>query len=135
MAAAYLLDTCILIPLAHGRAPRVANKLAGLAPERIRLSSIVYAELATGAAKGRNPALAEARLAELANNYPPLPFDADDAMAYGRIRAALERKGAGIGPMDMLIAAQAVARGLVLITDNLREFKRVPGLKCENWLR
>ena len=64
-----------------------------------------------------------------------LPFDADCAAAYGRIRAALERKGASIGPMDVLIAAQAVARDLVLVTDNLREFRRVPGLQCENWMR
>ena len=50
-------------------------------------------------------------------------------------RAALERKGASIGLLDLLIAAQAVARGLVLVTDNLREFRRVPGLRCENWTR
>ncbi|MHB8311578.1 MAG: PIN domain-containing protein, partial [Metallibacterium sp.] len=64
-----------------------------------------------------------------------LPFEDVDAAAYARIRAVLERKGAGIGPLDMLIAAQAVARELVLVTDNLREFRRVPGLRCENWMR
>ena len=63
-----------------------------------------------------------------------LPFDADCAIVYGRIRAALQRKGSPIGPMDMLIAAQALAAGLVLVTDNLREFRRVPGLQCENWM-
>ncbi|MEO6968768.1 MAG: type II toxin-antitoxin system VapC family toxin [Rhodanobacteraceae bacterium] len=135
MAARYLLDSCILISFAEGRAPKVASRLAGLATIRIVLSSIVFAELATGAAKSRDPATALSKLAELANNYPPLPFDADDAFAYGRIRATLERKGASIGPMDLLIAAQAVARGLVLVTDNLREFRRVPGLQCENWMR
>ena len=65
----------------------------------------------------------------------PLPFAAMDAHAYGRIRTALERKGAVIGPLDLLIAAQAVARDLVLVSDNLREFRRVPGLRCENWMR
>lgn len=64
-----------------------------------------------------------------------LPFATADALAYAKIRAALERKGHLIGALDMLIAAQAVARDLVLVTDNLREFKRVPGLKAENWLR
>jgi tRNA(fMet)-specific endonuclease VapC len=63
------------------------------------------------------------------------PFDAEDALAYGRLRAALERKGQMPGELDCLIAAQAVARGLVLVTGNVREFKRVPGLAVENWLR
>ena len=65
----------------------------------------------------------------------PIPFEAADTATYARIRAALERKGANIGPLDQLIAAQAVARDLVLVTDNLREFRRVPGLRCENWMR
>lgn len=56
-------------------------------------------------------------------------------MTHARIRAALERKGNMIGQLDYLIAAQAVARGLTLVTDNLRELRRVPGLKCENWMR
>ncbi len=135
MPACYLLNSCILIALAQGRAPKVASKLAGLATTRIVLSSIVFAELAMGACKSRDPAKALAKLADLANNYPPLPFDVTDATAYGSTRAALERKDRTIGPMDMLIAAQAVARGLVLVTDNLREFRRVPGLQCENWMR
>ena len=62
-----------------------------------------------------------------------LEFDSEDAIAYARIREALERKGKPIGPLDTLIAAQAVARGLTLVTNNEREFKRVPGLRVENW--
>lgn len=65
----------------------------------------------------------------------PQPYDADDVFAYGRIRIALERKGTSIGAMDLLIAAQALADSLVLVTDNLRKLRRVPGLKCENWMR
>lgn len=134
MAASYLLDTNAIIAALNGSAS-MSNRLAKLAPSRVHLSAIVLAELQAGAEKCRAPAKAHAAIAELTQHFEPLPFDADAAHACGRIRAALERKGKLIGPMDLLIAAQAISRGLALVTDNEREFKRVPGLHCENWLR
>ena len=135
MAACYLLDTSIVVAAVKGEPRVLLNRLAGLAPSRLFVSSLVHAELLYGAEKSQHGAQTRAILDVLTQGFEPLSFDADCASAYGRIRAHLERKGSGIGPMHMLIAAQAVARGLVLVTDNLREFKRVPGLLCENWLR
>lgn len=135
MAASYLLDTNILIAALRGEPRSLLNRLAGIAPNRLHLSSIVLAELVTGAEKSERRSATLAAVKDVIQGMPPLPFDADCANAYGRIRAQLERKGTAIGPMDMLIAAQAMSAGLVLVTDNLREFKRVPGLRCENWLR
>ncbi|MGQ0622361.1 MAG: type II toxin-antitoxin system tRNA(fMet)-specific endonuclease VapC [Panacagrimonas sp.] len=135
MAARYLLDTNILIAAIGGESAKLLNRIATLAPERLCLSSIVLAELLTGAEKSQLPAHNKARLTVLVEGMETLPFDADDAASYGRIRAALERAGQTIGPLDMLIAAQALTRKLVLVTANLKEFQRVPGLKCENWLK
>ena len=135
MAAGYLLDTNILSACLRGEPRALLNRLAGLAPNRLHVSCIVLAELTAGAELGTRKAATLAALADMTDGMTALPFDADCATVYGRIRAALERKGSPIGPMDMLIAAQALAAGLVLVTDNLREFRRVPGLQCENWMR
>lgn len=135
MPATYLLDTNIVSAAMRAESQALLNRLAALPADRVHLSSIVLSELMTGAEKSPNRAalLADVRL--IADGMSPLPYEAQDAEAYARIRAALERRGATIGPMDLLIAAQAVARSLTLVTDNLREFRRVPGLAVENWLR
>jgi tRNA(fMet)-specific endonuclease VapC len=135
VTARYLLDSNILIAAIKGEPTSLLNKLAGLAPERLCLSSVVLAELFTGAEKSRESDRRKADLAELTQGMEVVPFDGGDAAVYGYVRAALETKGEGIGPLDMLIAAQAVNRGLVMVTANLKEFRRIPGLKCENWLR
>jgi tRNA(fMet)-specific endonuclease VapC len=135
VASGYLLDTCIVSAAMRGEPRAVLNRLANIASDRLHVSALVLGELATGAEKSERRAATLASVRDVTAGMATLPFDADDAFAYGRVRAALERKGASIGPMDMLIAAQAVARNLVLVTDNLREFRRVPGLKCENWMR
>ena len=132
MADAYLLDTCTIIAALKGEPRSLLNRLTSLAPNRLHLSSLVLAELLYGAEKSQRMRSA---LDVVTHGFTALPFLDTDATAYGRIRAALERKGASIGPLDLLIAAQAVARDLVLVTDNLREFRRVPGLRCENWTR
>lgn len=135
MAARYLLDSNTLIAAMKGKPAALLNRLAGLPPERFCLSIIVLSELLTGAEKSRSPAHHKASLDVITQGMETLPFDAGDAQAYAHIRATLESKGKGIGPLDTQIAAQCVHRGLVLITANLREFTRVPSLKCENWLR
>lgn len=135
MAASYLLDSNTIIAGIKGEPRALLNRLAGLASSRLFLSSLVFAELQLGAEKSLQAARAHSVLQVFIDGLEILPFGAGDAMAYARIRAALERKGQVIGPMDTLIAAQARARDLVMVTDNVREFRRVPGLVVENWLR
>lgn len=136
MAAEYLLDSNIIIAALNGSSRALLSRLAGLAPQRLHLSSVVFAELLTGVAKsGTGAASRRASLNDLVDGLTPLPFDGDAAEVYARLRARMESKGQLIGPLDLLIAAQALSRDLVLVTDNLREFRRVPGLACENWLR
>ena len=135
MPDSYLLDTNILSAALRGEPRMLLNRLASIAPDRLYLSSIVFAELSAGAECGTRRAATLGAVSDLTAGMIQLAFDNNCATVFGRIRAALEHKGANIGPMDMLIAAQAVSAGLVLVTDNLREFKRVPGLACENWMR
>ena len=135
MATEYLPDTNIISAMMRGEPRALLNRVATLALERFHLSSIVRAELLAGAEVSARRVVLISDIDSLTAGMTPAAFDAGDAAAFARIRAALKRKGTVIGSMDALIAAQAVARGLVLVTDNLREFKRVPGLKCENWLR
>ena len=130
-----MLDSNILIAALKGEPPALLNRLAGLAPSRICVSSVVLGELLTGAAKSRDPQAKVAALTELTHAMEGIPFDHEAALAYADIRSALEEKGQPIGPLDTLIAAQAVSRNLVLVTANLREFRRVPGLRCENWMK
>lgn len=128
----YLLDTDTCIYALKGR-ELVLERLLASARAEVALSVITEGELRTGAAKSSAPAktlrLVENFLAPLA----VLEFTSADAAAYAKVRAKLERAGTPIGPLDTLIAAQAVARSLVLVTNNEREFRRVPNLAIENW--
>jgi tRNA(fMet)-specific endonuclease VapC len=136
VAAEYLLDSNILIAALNESSRPLLSRLVTLAPQRLHLSSIVLSELLTGAEKsGARAAERRAVVHELARGMTPAPFDAAAAEVYARIRAAMETKGQTIGPHDMQIAAQAISRKLILVTNNLREFRRVPGLISENWLR
>ena len=129
----YLLDTNICIYIINRRPPQVFAHFEGLRYGEIGLSSITAAELAFGVAKSgshRNREALEKFLAPL----EVLPFDVSAMQAYGPLRAELQRRGPPIGALDMLIAAHALALGATLVTNNLDEFKRVPGLACENWV-
>jgi tRNA(fMet)-specific endonuclease VapC len=97
------------------------------------ISSIVYAELAYGVEKSGKRARNAAALEDFVSMLRILPFKDDAAAHYGQIRAELERAGTPIGNNDLLIAAHARAEGLTLVTNNRREFDRVPGLKVETW--
>ena len=131
---AYLLDTNICIYLIKHRPPHVRERFAKLAYGDMRLSSITVAELEYGVAKSAAREKNAAALQALLLPLEVMPFDATAAACYGTLRADLERRGEVIGSMDMLIAAQALAAGLVLVTNNMREFARVSGLRCENWV-
>lgn len=99
------------------------------------ISAVTFGELCNGAAQSQAPAIARSKLDELAAFLPVLMFDDECARAYGEVRAALAAIGRIIGTNDLSIAAHARRTRLVPVTRNEREFKRVPGLKVENWVK
>lgn len=129
----YLLDSNVCVDYLNGRFPQVTRKLQSLLPEELCLSSIVVAELRYGADRSGKATRNHELLNVLTSEIPCRDFDVAAATAYGRVRAGLERKGRPIGPNDMLIAAHALSLGLILVTDNVREFERVKSLEVENW--
>jgi tRNA(fMet)-specific endonuclease VapC len=133
MEPRYLLDTNICIYIRQKRPQEVLQRFEKLRPGEAGLSVITYGELLYGAAKSQQRLAALERLRELIHFLPALPLPETAADAYGRIRAELESKGEMIGNNDLWIAAHAVAAGLILVTNNEREFRRVRGLKVRNW--
>lgn len=133
MPARYLLDTNILSSLIKDPQGPVTTRLAQLDAEAICTSIVVACELRYGAAKRGSAALTQ-RVEDLLGAIEVMPFDGDADRRYAEIRAALEQAGQTIGGNDLLIAAHARALDLILVTHNLREFERVPGLRLEDWL-
>lgn len=129
----YRLDTNIVSDLMRRPQGPVAQRLAEVGIETVAISIVVACELRFGAAKINAPRLNE-RLDLVLDQIPSLPLEAPVETHYADIRNTLERAGTPIGPNDLLIAAQARALDLVLVTDNLREFAHVPGLGVESWL-
>lgn len=132
MTLRYLLDTDICIYIINRRPPEVFRHFDGVAAGAIGISSITHAELAFGVARSgsrRNRMALDKFLLPLET----MPFDADAARQYGKLRAQLERAGTPIGALDTLIAAHALALGVTLVTHNTREFERVPKLRLANW--
>lgn len=125
----HFLDTNVCIDLLRGKVR--GRKLPGYA--QCRLSSVVVAELWTGVHKSADPEKPRRSLTAFLDLFEVLPFDEEAARHYGEIRAHLEASGTRIGPLDQLIASQARSQGAALLTANLREFQRVPGLKCHAW--
>jgi tRNA(fMet)-specific endonuclease VapC len=133
----YLFDTNILSDLLKNPQGKVAQKISSLPSEErdlLATSIIVAAELRYGVAK-RNSLILAGRVDQLLDAIEILPLEPKADQHYGRIRSQLERAGTVIGGNDLLIAAQALAIDAVLVTDNVREFKRVKGLRVEDWLR
>lgn len=126
----FLLDSNAVIALMKGKSAFL-NRLRVHKPTDFALSSIVVHELFYGAYKSRRVAESLARVNAL--QFEILDFDREDAERAGELRALLATAGAPIGPYDTLIAGQAWARNLVLITHNLREFERVPYIQVEDW--
>lgn len=129
----HLLDTNTCIRYLNGRVPNVRIRLAAMPPNRIAVCSIVKAEMYTGARKSHNPARTRAAQDVFLNQFISLPFDDTAASLYADLRARLEFSGTPIGPYDLQIAAIALANNLTLVTHNMREFNRVPGLQLEDW--
>lgn len=127
----WLLDTNAVIAVLNEPAGTVSRRMHAQAPADVGVSAIVMHELYFGAFKSRRRELNLALVDAL--RFEVLPLDREDARHAGEIRAWLAAQGTPIGAYDILIAGQARARGLVLVTRNLREFERVPGLNTENW--
>jgi tRNA(fMet)-specific endonuclease VapC len=130
----YLLDTNICIYIAKQKPHGVLARLQRLRPGDVGMSIITYLELVYGALKSQHCEANLLRIQELERVIPVLPLDANTGQHYGRMRTELEKKGSPIGAYDLLIAAHALALGLTLVTNNLREFRRVPQLVVENWV-
>jgi tRNA(fMet)-specific endonuclease VapC len=129
----YLLDTNICVYIINRKPSAVIERFRQMMLGEVGVSSITAAELAFGVAKSgsaRNRTALEKFLAPL----EILPFGSDAIWVYGDIRSALERSGTPIGALDTLIAAHALSAKLTLVTNNLKEFQRVAGLRCENWV-
>ena len=131
----YMLDTNICIYTIKHKPPEVIKAFLCHEPDDMCISSITYGELMHGVEKSQAVELNRAAITLFLSAISILPFDSDAAEKYGAVRADLERKGTPIGPMDMLIAGHARSRGLILVTNNTREFFRVNELEVEDWTK
>lgn len=130
----FMLDTNVFAALMRQPHGEVAARLSDLRGERIVTSIIVEAEILFGIEKDGSLRRAQ-KWGELRSIVSVLPLEAPAALTYARLRADLEGRGQTIGGNDLLIAAHALTIDAVMVTDNVREFGRVPGLRVENWLR
>jgi tRNA(fMet)-specific endonuclease VapC len=126
----FLLDSNAIIAILKGH-PAMLKRLRRHRPDDFGIPAIVAHELYFGAYKGQQTSSNLARVDAL--QFEVVAFDREDAQRAGEIRAHLAATGTPIGPYDVLIAGQALARGLAVVTHNIREFKRVPGLSVEDW--
>ena len=131
----YMLDTNICIYIIKNKTETVIKNLLSHVPEEMCVSAITYAELMHGVEKSMAVEKNRIALSLFLSPLTVLEFHALAAEEYGNIRAELERKGTPIGPMDLLIAGHARSEGLVLVTNNTREFCRVEKLMMEDWTR
>lgn len=134
MTPLYLLDTNIVSDLVRRPGGSVVQRIAEVGADRIAISIIVACEIRFGLAKSGSQRLIQ-NMERVLEQLEVLPMEAPVEEHYADIRTRLECAGTPIGPNDLLIAAHARVLGLTLVTDNDREFARVPGLKVENWLR
>jgi tRNA(fMet)-specific endonuclease VapC len=133
METHYLLDANIVIYIRQKQPERVLHRFDHLSPGEAAISVIAYGELIYGAMKSSRRQAGLEQLRELSNVLPALPLPDKAAETYGVIRADLESRGEMIGNNDLWIAAHALASDLTLITNNEKEFRRVRGLKVQNW--
>jgi tRNA(fMet)-specific endonuclease VapC len=129
----YLLDTNICVLLIRQKSPQVLTKLTSYAITDVSISAITVAELQYGVQKSAKPTQNQQALNQFLIPLTILPFEEGATIHYGRIRVYLEAQGLPIGALDTLIAAQAIHHNLTLVTNNVREFSRVPGLTIVDW--
>ena len=133
MTLKYLLDTDVFSLMVKGQDAAINTRLQSLTKGEAVLSVITAGEFYYGVAHAPVSALRDQRAQRLLDFFGLLPLDGEVATRYGTVRAELRRAGTPIGPNDLWLAAQALALGLVMVTRNAREFKRVRGLKVETW--
>jgi len=131
----YLLDTDTCVELIRGRSRKALTHLMGCRMGSVGISSITLAELQYGADKSADPLRNRVLLAQFCAPLEILPFEGKAASAYGKVRSKLEKKETPIGSLDNLIAAHALSLSAVLVTNNVREFRRIEGLQIENWVK
>jgi len=129
----YLLDSNVVLHFRQKRSEAIMRRFAQLQPGEAAISVIAYGELLYGAMRSSHPTSAIERLHNLIQELPPLPLPESAGETYGFIRADLAARGEMIGNNDLWIAAHALASGLTLVTNDEREFRRVRGLKIQNW--
>jgi tRNA(fMet)-specific endonuclease VapC len=129
----FLLDTNACIDIIRKRPPHVLKEFLRHGIEDIGISAITLSELEYGVEKSSKPDQNKAALIEFLASLSVISYDHHAAAVYGKIRTALEKQGKSIGPLDILIGAHALAVKAILVTNNNREFERIPGLKVENW--
>ena len=133
-APAFMLDTNICIYIQRHKPPSVLARFEAIKPGQAVISVITWGELLYGAAKSRQSKLVFKLLEGFAGLVSVLSMPPDCGKTYGQIRADLEKIGRPTGNNDLWIAAHALASGLTLVTNNAREFERIPHLKIENWV-
>lgn len=131
----YMLDTNICIYVIKRKPPEVIKNFLKHDPDDLCISSITYGELMHGVEKSQMVGRNRGAITLFLSAISILPFGHYAAEEYGKVRADLEKKGMPIGPMDLLIAGHARSEGLILVTNNTREFLRVEGLEVEDWTR
>jgi len=129
----YLLDTNILIYAQKKKSPIVLENIRGKDPSVLFVSIFSVAELVFGCQKSIDPQKNHRALLEFLVPFSILDFEQGDCGKYGEIRAFLEMSGTPIGTIDTFIGLMSVSRGLILVTNNTREFERIPGIRIENW--
>jgi len=130
----FLLDTNICIYIIKRKPSNVIERFRQAKISQIGISSITLSELSYGVSKSSQPAQNQVALAQFAAPLEILPYEDEAAQYYGDLRAFLEKKGAPIGSLDMLIAAHALSIDCTLVTNNEKEFTRIPNLKIDNWV-
>jgi tRNA(fMet)-specific endonuclease VapC len=131
----YLVDTNILIYLCNSKSKKLENRFRKHRPDEFVVSSITIGELIYGVYKSRQKDKNLQAILEILSPFKVIDFDSNDGWHYGEIRAGLEAKGRSIGGNDIMIAAQAKRRGLIVITNNTGEYQRVDGLTVEDWTK
>jgi tRNA(fMet)-specific endonuclease VapC len=131
----YLIDTNICIYLMNQKPVKVIQKIKNTEVGQIGISTITVSELKYGVAKSNLKKQNAQRLEEFLTPFEILPYDETASEYYGMIRAELESQGKVIGPLDMLIAAHALSKDMILVINNEKEFLRIKSLKVENWAK
>ncbi len=131
----YMLDTNTCIYIIKRKPVEVINRFRQFQISQVSISSITFSELEYGAIKSSKPEQNHLALAQFLAPIEILPYDNGTAHHYGELRFYLEKHGTPIGSLDMLIAAHALSTGCILITNNVKEFERVPNLKINNWVK